>query len=75
KYARFSRQAIARMSSMEQAKPDSARRLSSVLWNMFTGSAPYREILNDTLHPAFLTAMAWNLVRGMAAQRDDPQVA
>jgi len=75
KHARFSRQAIARMSSIEQATPDSPRRLSSVLWNMFTGSAPYREILNDTLHPAFLTAMAWNLVRGMAARRDDPQVA
>ncbi|HXY43652.1 MAG TPA: hypothetical protein VEH29_05665, partial [Acidimicrobiales bacterium] len=75
KHARFSRQAIARMSSIEQATPDSPRRLSSVLWNMFTGSAPYREILNDTLHPAFLTAMAWNLVRGVAARRDDPQVA
>ena len=32
---------------------------------MFTGSAPYREILNDTLHPAFLAGMAWNLVRGV----------
>jgi flavin-dependent dehydrogenase len=64
KHARFSRRAIARMIATEQARPGSAKRLSSVLWNMFTGSAPYREILNDTLHPAFLGGMAWNLARG-----------
>jgi len=75
KYARFSRRAIARMSTMEQTHPASAPRLSSVLWNMFTGSAPYREILNDTLHPAFLAGMAWNLVRGAIPRREVSKVA
>ncbi len=69
KYARFSRRAIARMSRNEQERPGSARRLSSVLWNMFTGSAPYREILKDTLHPTFLAGMAWNLVLGAPPRR------
>lgn len=69
KYARFSRRAIARMSRAEQESPSSARRLSAVLWNMFTGSAPYREILNDTLHPAFLAGMGWNLLLGALPRR------
>jgi flavin-dependent dehydrogenase len=74
KYARFSRRAIARMSRNEQARPGSARRLSSVLWNMFTGSAPYREILKDTLHPAFLTGMTWNLLLGARPRRRGSKV-
>ena len=28
--------------------------MSHVLWDTFTGSAPYREIFLRTLHPAFL---------------------
>jgi flavin-dependent dehydrogenase len=75
KHARFSRRAIARMSMTEQAHEASAKRLSSVLWNMFTGSAPYREILNDTLHPAFLSGMAWHLVRGAVSTRQETKVA
>ena len=35
-----------------------ARRMSQVLWDIFTGSAPYREILTRTLHPAFLIRFA-----------------
>ena len=39
--------------------------MSSVLWNMFTGSAPYREIFLGTLHPAFLAGLVWNLAVGL----------
>ena len=42
---------------------------------MFTGSAPYREILKDTLHPAFLTGMAWNLLLGVPPRRRGAKVA
>jgi CRP-like cAMP-binding protein len=38
--------------------------MSSVLWDVFTGSAPYREILLRTLKPAFPATLAWNLVAG-----------
>ena len=39
--------------------------MSSVLWNMFTGSAPYREIFMGTLHPGFLGGLVWNLAAGL----------
>jgi hypothetical protein len=49
------------MTEREQAGTGGSRHMSEVLWNMFTGSAPYREILFRTLHPAFLGGLAWNL--------------
>ena len=75
KHARFLRRAVARMSRHEQARPGSARRLSSVLWNMFTGSAPYRQVLTDTLHPAVLGGMVWNLLLGAFPRRRAAKVA
>jgi hypothetical protein len=36
--------------------------MSSVLWDVFTGSAPYREVLLRTLHPVFLCRLGWNLL-------------
>lgn len=65
KHLRFSRRAILRMTRAEQGAPDDPRRLSAVLWNMFTGSAPYREIFLGALHPAFIGGLLWNLVIGL----------
>jgi hypothetical protein len=42
--------------------------MSSVLWDVFTGSAPYREILLRTLHPRFPATLAWNVVVGNLAR-------
>ena len=39
--------------------------MSAVLWNLFTGSASYREILMNTVHPAFVASMVWNLALGI----------
>ena len=39
--------------------------MSTVLWDTFTGSAPYREILLRTLHPGFLTRLVWETMAGM----------
>jgi hypothetical protein len=50
---RFAREAVLRMTEKEQIKISTQRRMSTVLWDMFTGSAPYREIFIRTLHPAF----------------------
>jgi hypothetical protein len=41
------------MTVNEQKKEGAHRPMSTVLWDMFTGSAPYREIFLRTLHPAF----------------------
>jgi len=58
---RFARRAILNLTASEQQKAGHLRRLSMVLWDMFTGSAPYKEIFVRTLHPAFWTKMIWSL--------------
>jgi hypothetical protein len=63
---RFSRRAVRRMTFLEQRTPNSRRLMSSVLWDVFTGSAPYREVLVRTLHPAFIGGLMWNLIAGNA---------
>jgi len=36
--------------------------MSGVLWDLFTGSAPYREVLVNTLRPGSLARFVWNLL-------------
>jgi flavin-dependent dehydrogenase len=59
----FSRKAVLRMVASEQLSPASPRRLSNVLWDTFTGSAPYRDVFLRTLHPAFVSHFFWSLLR------------
>jgi flavin-dependent dehydrogenase len=54
---RFARRTIFRMVEKEQKKEGRQRRMSMVLWDMFTGSAPYRTILLRTVHPGFWLSM------------------
>lgn len=61
---RFARRAVLRMAAREQRRRRRRRPMSGVLWNLFTGSAPYREILRDSVHPTFITHFAWNLLAG-----------
>lgn len=61
---RFARRAVVSMTRGEQVN-GSARRMSSVLWDMFSGSAPYKEIFMRTLHPAFLGRLGWSLGRAL----------
>jgi flavin-dependent dehydrogenase len=59
----FARRAVLRMVSSEQeGKADPARGMSLVMWDVFTGSAPYREVFLRTLHPAFWTHLLCELV-------------
>jgi flavin-dependent dehydrogenase len=64
KHVRLTRRAILRMTRREQEKANGARHMSSLLWNMFTGSAPYREIFVGALHPGFVGSLLWNLALG-----------
>jgi hypothetical protein len=48
------RHGVMRMLSREQQEGD-GWRMSMMMWDMFTGGAPYREVLLRTLHPAFWT--------------------
>jgi flavin-dependent dehydrogenase len=62
---RFARKAVLRMTVDEQQKEGPDRRMSGVLWDMFSGSAPYRDIFLRTLRPAFLGKFGWALAASL----------
>jgi flavin-dependent dehydrogenase len=74
KRSQLARRAVYRMTSREQQRPD-GRFMSTVLWNLFTGSAPYREIFTRTLHPGFLSGLLWNLAAGAWPARGNTREA
>jgi flavin-dependent dehydrogenase len=59
---KLTRKTILRMVSKEQKNEGKKRRMSTVLWDMFTGSAPYKEVFFRTLHPFFLMSFVWCFV-------------
>jgi flavin-dependent dehydrogenase len=66
---RFARRAIFDMTVAEQSMDGHARRMSSVLWDMFTGSAPYTDVFLRTLHPVFVARLGWFLLKSMVPRR------
>ena len=58
---RFLTRAVMRMARGEQSKSSRQRRMSRVLWDMFTGSAPYRDVFFRCLHPAFWSRLIWSI--------------
>lgn len=58
---RVARRAVLRMTADEQKDTDSKKRMSMILWDMFTGSAPYKDIFVRTLNPVFLTRLLGDL--------------
>ena len=61
---RFARRGLWRMVSDEQRISGAPPRMSTVLWDTFTGSAPYSSVLLRTLHPAFIGHFLWELTAG-----------
>jgi len=49
------------MTRNEQHKPGKKRRMSMALWNMFTGSAYYRDVFLKNLRPNFVGRFFWNI--------------
>ncbi len=62
--------AVMRMTKLEQEKAGSRRRMSMILWDIFTGSAPYRDVFLRSLHPFFIFGFIWNTVVGV---KDKPK--
>ncbi|MBI5086299.1 MAG: cyclic nucleotide-binding domain-containing protein [Acidobacteria bacterium] len=60
---RFARRGMLSMAAREQADESRAQRLSGVLWDTFTGSAPYRDVFRRSVHPLFLSGMLFEIVR------------
>lgn len=61
---RFARRGLLRTVSNEQKKKGAQRRMSMVLWDTFTGSAPYREVFKRTLHPGLTAGFLGNVAIG-----------
>ena len=61
----FLRRGVLRMTQIEQDTPGATPHMSSVLWDVFSGSAPYREVLLRALHPEFIGRLLWNLLMGI----------
>lgn len=59
---RFMRRGVVRMAAREQSRAGPRRHMSRVLWDVFTGSAPYKEVLLRSFHPEFPLQLLWNLV-------------
>ena len=53
---------ILRMIAREQSEDGGQPGMSMVLWDLFTGSAPYREILGRMLRPGFLARFLSSLI-------------
>ncbi len=60
--ARFARRGILSMTANEQLQSDSPRRMSGVLWDLFSGSASYTDVFLRTLHPAYIGTLLRHLV-------------
>jgi len=60
-HVHFARSAMLRMVAAEQRSPANPTRMSSVLWDTFTGSAPYADVLLRTIQPAFIGHLIWRL--------------
>ena len=71
---RFSQRAVLRMTSWEQQKKEGPQFMSMVLWDLFTGSAPYREILRRMFHPSFWMPFAWNLVAAVFSRGEGKKI-
>lgn len=69
---RFLRSLMYRMAMREQEQASRRPHMSSLLWNMFTGSAPYTEICRDALHPGFAGNMILNAMAGLWPARRRP---
>jgi flavin-dependent dehydrogenase len=62
---RFLQRGVLRLVGKEQKEENTKRRMSMVLWDSFTGSAPYREVFLRTLHPAFLGSFLVEIIKAL----------
>ncbi len=70
---KFTRRGILRMVAKEQERKGARPRMSGVLWDTFTGSAPYRDIFMRTLSPLFVGGLLYQLARGFSFHQKGTQ--
>lgn len=69
----FMRRGMLAMAEREQRLVGNKRPMSMTLWDTFTGSAPYGDILMRTMGPAFISRITWETTKGVF--RSDPTPA
>jgi flavin-dependent dehydrogenase len=72
---RAGRESVLRMVIDEQSDRTRKARMSTVMWDMFTGSATYREIFVRTLHPAFQLRQLGAVLASLARRPLDDESA
>ena len=63
------RKGLLRMTAAEQESRQWNPRMSDVLWDTFTGSAPYKDVFRRSLHPVFLGRLLYETSMGMLPAR------
>jgi hypothetical protein len=63
-HARFARRGVLHMLKTEQMQAQAPRRMSSVLWDLFSGSAPYTDVFQRTLQPGYVGSLIHHLIAG-----------
>lgn len=66
---RFARRAMIRMIAHEQRPGSGSRPMSGILWDVFTGSAPYRDVFLRSLDPRFLGSLGIHAAASVAPGR------
>jgi flavin-dependent dehydrogenase len=69
---RFARRGMLRMIINEQYKPGTVLRMSTVQWDMYTGSSSYKEIFMRMINPAFLLRLSWDMLSAIFTKDPDP---
>jgi flavin-dependent dehydrogenase len=69
---RFARRGMLRMIINEQYKPGTVLRMSTVQWDMYTGSSSYKEIFMHMINPAFLLRLSWDMLSVIFTKDPDP---
>jgi flavin-dependent dehydrogenase len=59
---RAMRRGVLRMVEHEQSNGRGEQRMSTVLWDTFTGSAPYQDVFLRAMHPVFLAKLLWDTI-------------
>jgi flavin-dependent dehydrogenase len=57
------------MAAREQTTPGTPWPMSTVLWDLFTGSASYREVFFRTMEPRFVGRLIWESARSIGHGR------
>jgi hypothetical protein len=67
---RFLREAMLRTTRKEQDSSSDRMIMSMMLWDIFTGSAPYRDVLARSLSPRFALRFMGEVLRALVRKRD-----